>query len=318
MERMRTVRQEALGGPQVLTVAEVDRPEPGPTEILVRVHAAGVNPVDWKTRASGSFLGTPPFTVGWDVSGVVAAAGPGVTRFRPGDAVFGMPRFPAAAAAYADYVTGPSRHFARKPDAIDHVEAAALPLAGLTAWQALVETARVESGQRVLVHASAGGVGHLAVQVAKARGAHVLGTASAAKHPFVHQVGADEVIDYTEHDFAEVARDIDVVLDTIGGDYAERSLRTLRPGGMLISLTGLAAVDRQRAVAAAAEAAGVRTAAMLVEPDHAGLEELAHLVDKGMLRAHVSATVPLEEASRAHELGERGRTSGKIVLTVGS
>ncbi len=308
---MRAIVQHVLGGPEVLVLSEVDRPEPGPTEILVRVHAAGVNPVDWKVRRGGGFLGTPPFTVGWDVSGVVERVGAGVTRFAEGDEVFGMPRFPREAAAYAEYVAAPSRHFARKPSAVDHVAAGALPLAGLTAWQSLVDTADVRPGQRVLVHAAAGGVGHLAVQVAKARGAYVLGTASADKHAFVRDLGADKVIDYTAVDFTEAVRDVDVVLDTVGGDYGQRSLATLRPGGMLVSITGLSSAASLRA---AAIARGVRAAVLLVEPDHAGLAQLSGLVADGRLRPVVAATFPLAEAARAHELGETGRTAGKIVL----
>ena len=315
MERMHTIRQHVLGGPEVLTLVEVDRPEPGPTEILVRVRAAGVNPVDWKVRRSGGLLGAPPFTVGWDVSGVVARLGPGVTRFQVGDEVYGMPRFPRAAGAYAEYVTGPSRHFARKPTTVDHITAAGLPLAGITAWQALVDTAGLSSGQRILIHAAAGGVGHLAVQLAKARGAHVLATASAAKHAFVRERGADEVIDYTRQDFAATAHDLDAVLDTVGGDYADRSLRALRPGGILVSLTGLADAARIQSAAAGLR---VRAATMLVEPDHAALEHLADLVEKGRLRPQVAETFPLDQAARAHEMGETNRTTGKIVLAVHS
>ena len=199
---MRSITQATLGGPDVLEVAEVPRPEPFPTEVLVRVAAAGVNPVDWKVRTRGGFLGEPPFTVGWDVAGVVEALGGGVTRFAVGDRVFGMPRFPREAAAYAEYVTSPSRQLARTPDGMSDVEAGGLPLAGLTAWQALVETADVQPGQRVLILAAAGGVGHLAVQIAKARGAHVIGTASAGKHAFLREIGADETIDYTSEDVA--------------------------------------------------------------------------------------------------------------------
>jgi NADPH:quinone reductase-like Zn-dependent oxidoreductase len=306
MDRMQAVRQEVLGGPEVLCLTEVDRPEPGPTEILVRVHAAGVNPVDWKVRQSGGVLGAPPFTVGWDVSGVVERVGPGVTRFAAGDEVFGMPRFPREAGGYAEYLTGPSRHFARKPAALDHPAAAGLPLAGLTAWQALVDTAGLAAGQRVLVHAAAGGVGHLAVQLAKARGGHVLGTASAPKHDFVRAAGADEVIDYLAADFTELAGEVDVVLDPVGGEYAERSLRVLRPGGILVSLTGLGSAA---ALAGAARERGVRAVTMLVEPDHAGLEQLAELVDSGGLRVHVTA-------GRAHEQGQTNRTTGKLVLVL--
>ncbi len=200
---MRSVRQSTVGGPEVLELVEVPRPAPGPTEVLVRVAAAGVNPVDWKVRARGGFLGEPPFTVGWDVAGEVEEVGFGVTRFAPGDRVFGMPRFPREAAAYSEYVTSPSRQLARIPENVSDIEAAALPLAGLTAWQALVETADVQPGQRVLILAAAGGVGHLAVQIAKARGAYVLGTARAAKHAFLRELGVDEAIDYTQVDVAE-------------------------------------------------------------------------------------------------------------------
>src|ERR671931_462550 len=220
--RMRAIRQESFGGPEVMRLVEVDRPQPLPTEVLVRVHAAGVNPVDWKTRAGQGMLRALPFVVGWDVAGVVEAVGRGVTRFAPGDEVLGMPWFPRQAGAYAEYVTAPSRQFARKPDAMSFEQAGGLPLAGLTAWQALVETAGIGRGDRVLVHAAAGGVGHLAVQIAKARGAHVIGTARAAKHAFLRGLGADELIDYTATDFAAVLSDVDVVFDPIAEDYGPR------------------------------------------------------------------------------------------------
>ncbi|GAA1655959.1 NADP-dependent oxidoreductase [Catellatospora bangladeshensis] len=312
-EHMLAVRQDSLGGPEVLRVAEVARPSPGPTEVLVRVHAAGVNPVDWKVRRRGGAFGEPPFTVGWDVSGEVAAIGAGVTRFAVGDEVFGMPRFPMAAGAYAQYVTSPSRQLARKPAGLDHVHAAALPLAALTAWQALVDTARVAEGQRVLVHAAAGGVGHLAVQIAKARGAYVIGTARAEKHDLLRELGVDEPVDYTAVDFAQAVKDVDVVLDTVGGDYEDRSLRTLRPGGILVGILNAGSAAE---TAAKAQALGVRGTGMLVEPDHTGLEQIAALVEAGLLRPLVAATFPLAEAAQAHELGEAGRTTGKIVLTV--
>jgi NADPH:quinone reductase-like Zn-dependent oxidoreductase len=181
---MQAIRQTVLGGPDVLRLTELPQPEPGPTEVLVRVNAAGVNPLDWKTRARGVFLGHPPFTVGADPAGVVVAVGSGVTRFAVGDRVFGMPRFPQAAATYAEFITAPSRQLARTPESLRDVEAAALPMAGLTAWQALVDTANLGRGDRVLIHAAAGGIGHLAVQIAKDRGAYVIGTARAAKHAF--------------------------------------------------------------------------------------------------------------------------------------
>ncbi|MFI6499284.1 NADP-dependent oxidoreductase [Nonomuraea typhae] len=309
---MRAIGQDVLGGPEVLKVVEAARPEPGPTEVLVRVRAAGLNPTDWKHRGNGGLLGRPPFVLGWDVSGVVEAVGLGTTLYRPGDEVFGMLRYPQGHGAHAEYVTAPARTFALKPEGVDHVQAGALPLAALTAWQALVDTAGVRGGQRVLVHAAAGGVGHLAVQIAKARGAHVIGTASAAKHDLLRGLGADELVDYRSVDFAEVVRDVDVVLDTMGGDYGPRSLETLRTGGTIVSLVlsrldpGLDALAAER---------GIRSAAMLVEPDHAAMKAIAALAAAGRLRALVAAVLPLEEAAKAHELGETGRTTGKIVLT---
>jgi len=231
---MCAIRQETLGGPEVLELAEVPRPDPIPTEVLVRMRAAGVNPVDWKVRTRGGFLGQPPFTVGWDVAGIVEAVGYGVTRFTPGDRVFGMPRFPREAAAYAEYVTSPSRQLTRIHEGLRDVEAAGLPLAGLTAWQALVETAGIGPGQRALILAAAGGVGHLAVQIAKARGAYVIGTASSAKHAFLAELGADEAIDYTSEAVEERVRDVDVVLDLVGSETSGAALSTLRDGGLFI------------------------------------------------------------------------------------
>jgi NADPH:quinone reductase-like Zn-dependent oxidoreductase len=292
----------------------VPTPEPGPTEVLVRVTAAGVNPVDWKTRERGGAVGEPPFTVGWDVAGVVEELGRGVTRFAPGDRVFGMPRFPHEAGAYAEYVTSPSRQLARIPDGLGDVDAGALPLAGLTAWQALVETAGVGAGDRVLILAAAGGVGHLAVQIAKARGTYVLGTAGSAKHSFLLELGADEAIDYASEDVAERAREVDVVLDLVGGEAGLAALPALRDGGLFIAVPSASALDALR------EAAGarVRVVSILVEPDRLGLEELAALAERGELRVEVAQTFPLEEAAAAQELSKAGRTRGKLVLTVAS
>lgn len=307
---MRAIEQDRLGGPEVLTLVEVDRPEPGPAEVLVRVHATGVNPTDLWHRATGGLLGRP-VRLGWDLSGTIEAAGPGAALFRPGDEVFGMPRLPRPAGTYAEYVTAPSRHLARKPAALSHVEAAGLGLAGLTAWQSLVDVAGVRPGQRVLVHAAAGGVGHLAVQIAKARGAHVIGTASAAKHGFVRGLGADEVIDYTTTDFAERLHDLDVVIDPIGGEYGPRSLRTLRPGGILVAL----AAPAESYLEDEAARQGRRARFMIVEPDRAGLTSLADLVDAGQLRVEVDTVLPLEQVAKAHEIAKTGRTQGKIILT---
>ncbi|MFI1562329.1 NADP-dependent oxidoreductase [Streptomyces sp. NPDC020490] len=306
---MRAVVVERWGGPESLVEREIERPRPGLQEVLVRVHAAGVNPVDWKTRAGGFLIewGAVP-AVGWDVSGTVEAVGPGVGMFRPGDEVFGMPLFPRQAGAYAEYVVAPARHFAPKPVGLNHAEAAALPLAALTAWQALVDAADVRPGERVLVHAAAGGVGHFAVQIAKARGAYVIGTASAGKHDLVRRLGADEVVDYRAVRFEDVVTGVDVVLDAIGGETAERSLQVLRAGGRLITLTGPDDVPAARD--------GVRAMWVLVEPDHRGLREIAALVERGELKPVIETVLPLAQAAKAHQIGEQGRTTGKIVLTV--
>lgn len=313
---MCAVSQERAGAPDVLKLVETRRPEPGRGEILVRVRAAGVNPADWKTRERGVFANgaTPPFTLGFDVAGVVEAVGAGVTIFQPGDDVFGMPRFPHPAGAYAEYVTAPARHFAPRPRGLDHIQAGALPLASLTAWQALVDTADIQPGQRVLIHAAAGGVGHLAVQIAKARGAYVIATASAAKHDLLHTLGADELVDYRTQDLADAVHHVDVVLDSIGGPNWARSLCTLRRGGTLVSILPF----DDTFPAQQAEAAGVRAVFMLVEPDQQGLREISALIENGGMRVLVDAVFPLEQAAQAHTWGETGRTTGKIVLTVTS
>ncbi|MEW2550806.1 NADP-dependent oxidoreductase [Streptomyces zhihengii] len=309
---MRAIGQDVLGGPEVLRIVETERPEPGPSEVLVRVHAAGVNPTDLWHRETGGLLGERPVPLGWDVSGTVEAVGLGVTMYRPGDAVYGMPRLPRPAGAYAEFLTAPARHLALRPAGLSHTEAAALPVAALTAWQSLVDTAGVGPGQRVLVHAAAGGVGHLAVQIAKARGAHVTGTASGPKHAFVKDLGADEVVDYRETDFTEAVKDVDVVLDTVGGEYGPRSLEVLRPGGMLVSIASPA----EAYLADAARQRGLRAGFTIVEPDNGGLREIAALVESGRLRVHVDAVLPLAEAGRAHELLAGGTVRGKVVLAV--
>jgi NADPH:quinone reductase-like Zn-dependent oxidoreductase len=308
---MRAVTQDELGGPEVLKVTEVERPAPGLSQILVRLYASGVNPTDWKHRAHRIFLGPPPFVLGWDVSGVVEETGFGVTLFKPGDEVFGMLPYPHGVGSHAEYAVGPTRAFALKPGNIDHVQAAALPLVGLTAWQALAETARLEPGQRVLIHAAAGGVGHVAVQIAKALGAQVIGTASADRHPLLRELGADELIDYRTTDFAAAAGNVDVVLDSIGGDYSARSLRTLRRGGLLISLLPLPAD-----VAAEAAQLGIRAQVMLAEADRAGMNAIADLVTQGKLRPVIAGTFPLADAAGAHALGDTGHVAGKLVLAM--
>ncbi|WP_367320632.1 NADP-dependent oxidoreductase [Streptomyces sp. HUAS ZL42] len=307
--RTQVMTQRRFGGPEVLEIGERPLPEPGPGEILLRVRAAGVNPVDWLVRSGTAPLyGEPPFTLGRDVSGVVEAAGPDASLFRPGDEVFGQ----VDGGGYAAHLAAPETCFAVKPAALDHVHAAAAPTATLTAWQALIDIGRIGPGTRVLIHAAAGGVGHAAVQLAKAEGAYVVGTARADKHGFLHDLGADEVIDYTTADFAAEVLDIDVALDLVGGDYGPRTLNTLRPNGLLVSALpgnlGLAPEE--------VEARGMRFAVVQVEPSGARLTKIASLLADRRIRVHVEATLPFAEAAKAHELGETGHTKGKIVLSL--
>ena len=304
---MRAVRQDEFGGPEVLHVVEIDRPTTGVGQILVRVHAAGVNPVDAMNRESGALVGAPPFILGWDVSGTVEAIGPGVTLYQSGDEVFGLLPFPAGHGAYAEHVVAPTRVFVPKPPSLSHIQAASLPLAGLTALQALVDTAGIGTGSRVLITAAAGGVGHLAVQIAKAYGAYVIGLASAGAVDFVASLGADEVIDYTTTDFAEVVSDLDVVFDLIGRDYPAKALQVLRPGGSLVS----SLPQSLPAVAADAAARGIRLAELLVEADRLGMTVLAELAGRGALTPTIAGTFPLEQAGEAQAYRV---SSGKVVL----
>ncbi|MFC4018864.1 NADP-dependent oxidoreductase [Micromonospora sp. GCM10011542] len=310
---MRAIQVDSYGGPEVLRLVDLPRPEPIPTEVLVRIVAAGVNPIDGKTRAGGGFapvVGPPPFVPGWDLSGVVAETGYGVVRFRPGDEVYGMPFFPRRAGTYAEYISVPARQLARKPSSVGHVEAAALPLVGLTAWQ-IVEAAELRPGQRVLVHAAAGGVGHLIVQIAKNRGAYVIGTARAQRHAFLRELGADETVDYTAARFEDVVDTVDVVIDLVGGETRLRSLDVLGRGGLLVPVPR----GGPDPAGPAAER-GIRVLPIIVEPDHVGLAELAALVNSRGLRVSVTATRPLAEAAEAHRAMEAGGGVGKTVLIV--
>lgn len=307
---MRAITQYAFGGPEVLTIVDAPTPQTLPTEVLVRVKAIGIGPLESRVRA-GEFPMQPPFVLGWDISGVVEEA-PHTWRLRPGDEVFGMPLFPRPASAYAEFVAAPALHLTHKPASLSHVEAAALPGVGLTAWQGLVDLAGVTAGDRVLVHGGGGGVGHVAIQIAKARGAYVVATAAADKRDFVEGLGADEVIDYKAVDFTRATRDIDVVLDTIGGSTVERSIDVLRPGGHLVT----AVADDDLELAARYEEAGMRFSGIVVDPDPVGLRGLVHLVEQGKLRVHVQETFPFERVVDAHRTLDAGHLQGKLVLSL--
>lgn len=306
---MRVVTQDAFGGPDQLHVAERPAPEPGEGEMLVRVAAAGINPVDLAVRA-GAFplIGDPPFVLGWDIAGTVEKTGPGVTGFSPGVRVMGLSRFPREAGAYGDYACVPAGDFVRTPEIMTDAEAAGLPLAGLTAWQAFFDAADLKANDRVLVHAGAGGVGHLAIQIAKVFGAHVTTTVSPGKADYVRSIGADEVIDYRTTDFTAVAADMDIVLETVAGDQILKSLETLKPGGIVVSLK----TPGEDAEKRAAET-GKRLAGMLVHPDAAALQKLAVLATEHEIRVHVARTFPMEQAGEAHRFLETAPV-GKVVL----
>ena len=299
----------------MLRLEEVEAPEPIPTEVQVRVRAAGVNPVDFKSRegkGASPSMGGLPMTVGWDVCGEVSAVGGGVTRFEVGDEVFGMPWFPREAGAYAEFVTAPSRHFERKPHALSVEEAGGLPLAGLTAWQIIVDTIRVQEGDDVLIHGGAGGVGHLAVQVAAARGANVFATARREHADFLAGLGAARTLDYRDDDFDTQLAELDSVID-FTGRYGERSLAAMRPGGTLVSVPS-GADPKVHELAAEQKK---RSTGFLVEPDPVGLAGLCDLIERGKLEIEVGEVFDLERAADAHRHAESGgHGAGKIVLRV--
>jgi NADPH:quinone reductase-like Zn-dependent oxidoreductase len=308
---VKAVRIHTYGGPEVLKYEEVPRPQAAAGEVLIRVHAAGVNPVDWKIREGylKKFLPhTLPLILGWDVSGVVEAAGPGVTRLNVSDEVYSRPDI-SRDGAYAEYIVVRESEVALKPWSLDHIHAAAIPLAALTAWQTLFDAAQLEAGQTVLIHAAAGGVGSFAVQLAKWKGARVIGTASERHLEFVRQLGADEAIDYQTTRFEDVVCGVDVVLDSIGGDTQKRSWQVLKKGGILVSIVEQPSVEE-------AAVRGVRQSYVFIHPDATQLAELAKLADLGKLKAVVQTVLPLSEARRAHELSQAGHVRGKIVLKV--
>ena len=311
MATMKAVQFHSYGGPEVLALEEVPRPQAGPGEVLIRVQAAGLNPLDWKVRAGhlkAWLQHQLPLIPGWDVSGVIEAVGPDVTAFKTGHEVYGMLNF-RRHGAYAEYVAAGTAHLAPKPASLDHIQAAAMPLAALTAWQALFEVAGLKSGQTVLIHAAAGGVGHFAVQLAGWKGARVIGTASASNADFVRDLGAEAVIDYNSTCFEEEVREVDVVLDLLGGDIQQRSWKVLKKGGILVTTLGISSPE-------APIVYQVRGEGVSVHPDAGQLTQIAAMIDAGKLKPFIYAVLPLKEAARAHEVSETGHLRGKIVLTV--
>lgn len=308
---MKAVRIHAYGGVDVLSYEDVPRPEPGDSELLIRVHATSVNPFDCAVRAgylAAYFNHTLPLILGTDVSGVVEQVGPGVTAFQPGDEVYGRTGV-VRDGAYAEYALLAETDVAAKPRSLDHRHAAALPHVSLTAWQALFELGDLQAGQTVLIHGAAGGVGHVAVQLAKWRGAKVIGTSS-RNVDYLHQLNVDQVIDYAVEPFELVARDVDVVLDTVGDVVQERSCMVLKPQGMLVSVIQAPSEELTARY-------NVRSALVYSSPPIGQtLTQVAELVDSGRLVPHVSAVLPLQEVRQAHEMVEGRHTKGKLVLAV--
>jgi len=308
---VKSIRIHKYGGPEVLQHEEAPRPAAQAGEVLIRVHAAGVNPIDWKIRAGylkDFFPVKFPLILGWEVSGTVEQVGPGAMTFDKADEVFVMAD-PTRDGGYAEYIVANEVFVAFKPKSLHHVHAAAVPLAALTAWKSLFETGQLKPGQRVLVHAGAGGVGHFAVQFAKWKGAHVLATASTNNQQFLREFAVDEPIDYTKQNFEDIARDVDVVLDTIGAETQERSWGVLKKGGILVSLVQPPSEEK-------AISHRVRGAMINTPPNGAALAEIGRLIDSGKIKVQVERILPLSEARRAHELSQSGHVRGKIVLRV--
>jgi len=313
MENMKAVQVHNYGGPEVLHFEDAPRPTPGSGELLIKVHAASVNAIDWKARAGylkDVFPLPLPYIPGWDVSGIVEAVGSGVTKFKKGDEVYARPDAARnGKGTYAEYVVAKETEAALKPKSIDHVHAAAIPVVALTAWQALFDKAGLSKSQRILIHGAAGGVGSFAVQLAKWKGAHVIGTASGRNQAFLRELGVDEPIDYERTRFEDVAHDVDVVLDTLAGDIQNRSWKVLKKGGILVSIVAPPSADE-------AAKHSVRSAFFSAHPSSSQLSEIAKLVDAGKLKSVVETVLPLSDARRAHELNETGHARGKTVLKV--
>lgn len=305
---IQAIRIHNYGESDVLTLETIAQPEPQPNEVLIRVQAAGVNPLDWKIRAGYMKEVFPmplPFTPGMDVAGIVEAIGADVKALQVGQAVYGELKM----GAYAQFATAPQDAIALKPMTLDFVEAASVPMVAMTAYQAVFDHADLKPAQTVLIHAASGGVGMFAVQFAKWKGAHVIGTASAANAEFVRSLGADQVIDYNATPFEQVVENVDVVLDTLGGDTQARSYSVVKPGGILISTA--APPNAQKA-----EERGIRAEMMNMKPSASLLEEIASLLDSGQVKTLVAQTFSLSEARQAQELSQGGHVRGKIVLQI--
>jgi NADPH:quinone reductase-like Zn-dependent oxidoreductase len=303
---MKAVRFHDFGGPEVLVLEQVPRPQPQADQVLIRVLAAGVNPADWKMRSGmyKGFMQLPlPYTPGLEAAGLIETVGAGVTKFKQGQAVYGR-----VMGAYAEYALAPVMDLLPKPENLSFEEAASVPVGALTAWQAVVEEAKVQQGQCVLVQGAAGGVGLYAVQFALWKGAAVIGTASASNLEFVRSIGAEKVIDYNQAPFETLVHDVDVVIDTVGGDIPERSLKVLQPGGVLVTVAGRLPPEMGKAQGVRAVSAGRASAEKLIP--------ISELLETKKIKPVVGKVFPLSEARQAHELSQTGHGRGRIVLHI--
>ena len=312
---MRQVRYESFGEVEVLELVEAEQPAPGANEVLIRVAGAGLNPIDWKTRKGLGFAARQienrlPFVPGFEVAGVVEQVGEDVSEMMPGDRVMGLVGFPAGGGGYADYARARAEDLAIVPEELDLVSAGAVPLAALTAWQALFEVAELEAGQKVLILAGAGGVGHFAVQFALERGAHVIATASDRNRDFLAELGVHEVIDYHTSDVAEECYGLDLVLDLVGGETGKHALKTLGDQGVMVTVPTVTADE----IISHAEKLGLKAHGMTMRPDAYQLDDIAELIEDGDVRVHIDQAFPLEQAGEAHRLLEGGHVRGKLVL----
>lgn len=304
---MKAVKIEEYGDESVLNFADVKRPEPKADEVLIKVLASAVNPVDWKIRDGlGAVFGLePPLILGCEIAGTIESVGGAVENFKTGDAVYAY--LSSHTGGYAEFAVAKENEIAQKSESLDFENAAAVPVGALTAWQSLFDLANLQSGQTVLIHAAAGGVGSVAVQLAKAKGAFVIGTASGKNEEFVKSLGADKFVDYTKTKFEDVVKNVDVVFDTIGGDTQKRSFQVLKKGGFLVTAVSPPSEEK-------AKEYGVQAAMVNVQPNAKHLAEINQLNEKGKLKTHVEIVFPLAEVKKAHELSKGGRTRGKIVL----
>lgn len=311
---MRSIMLKDFGSVDNLVYTELPVPSINDGEVLIQIKAISINPVDVKTRIgkgrAAKLKDENPIVLGWDVSGVVSLSKSSL--FKEGDEVFGMINFPGHGKAYAEYAAAPASHLALKPANVTHEEAAAATLAALTAWQALVDHAKIKKGDRVLIHAAAGGVGNYAVQIAKHIGAYVIGTSSAAKRDFVLSVGADEHIDYTSQAFEDATGNIDFVLDAIGGENIDNSLNVMKKGGTIISIPS----GQNDAVAEKAKAQGMIGYPIMVQSDGEEMKKIAALLESGAVKSHVSQVFDFDQMKAAHLSLETGKTQGKIVIKV--